>query len=58
MGKKTKVKEEDTKTVPCFKCGKAVDADDYHCFGCNAHVCDDCNVTGVTGTHSPEDHLG
>jgi len=45
------------KRVPCYLCGKLVDDDDTLCAGCNANICEECEVTGVMGFgHEPIDH--
>lgn len=44
-------------TAECFNCGKPV-ADDRRCYGCDEHVCEQCDVHKPTLTgHSPEAHL-
>lgn len=45
------------KKAPCQFCNTNVDADENHCHGCNAVICDDCAVSNPFGFHDPEDHL-
>jgi len=40
----------------CFLCGKKVNELAW-CFGCEAFICEECNVTHVAGfDHIPRDH--
>lgn len=47
------------KEPKCFNCKKSVDADESFCYGCKAHICEDCDVNPnmPMGSHRPELHL-
>ena len=39
----------------CYYCEKEL-TEDYYCYGCKEHICEDCDETGASGNHSIEDH--
>ena len=39
----------------CYFCEKLVTEDEF-CYGCNAHICDDCEEVFPMGHHNPTEH--
>lgn len=43
------------KEPKCYFCGKHCTEEDF-CYGCQQYICEDCDETGIMGSHDPEDH--
>jgi len=49
--------ETEAETAHCALCNKEVDGEDTYCYGCEHHVCDECDLAvGMMGHHELEDH--
>lgn len=48
--------ETTKKQARCYLCKKRVDDEDSYCYGCDQHICDECDLSSPMGVHEPRDH--